>query len=102
MIRRPPRSTLLPYTTLFRSARFAGHSPVGSAVRTTIVHVPSLPAQRQVHAEQLAQPLLEFLIECQSRDLDDQRVLALRRERDQAPAAGLGDLGEELDAARAA
>src|SRR2546429_3797767 len=31
MIRRPPRSTLFPYTTLFRSARSAGHVgvPVG-------------------------------------------------------------------------
>src|SRR5256885_13104526 len=26
MIRRPPRSTLFPYTTLFRSQRFAGRS----------------------------------------------------------------------------
>src|SRR5258708_31368388 len=26
MIRRPPRSTLFPYTTLFRSAVIAGHS----------------------------------------------------------------------------
>src|SRR3989442_8756780 len=25
MIRRPPRSTLFPYTTLFRSAQLAGH-----------------------------------------------------------------------------
>src|SRR5256886_6059579 len=27
MIRRPPRSTLFPYTTLFRSARGRGHRP---------------------------------------------------------------------------
>src|SRR2546422_1383744 len=27
MIRRPPRSTLFPYTTLFRSPSRAGHSP---------------------------------------------------------------------------
>src|SRR2546425_12160378 len=27
MIRRPPRSTLFPYTTLFRSLRAAGRSP---------------------------------------------------------------------------
>src|SRR2546425_11532851 len=27
MIRRPPRSTLFPYTTLFRSLSFAGHLP---------------------------------------------------------------------------
>src|SRR2546430_12417573 len=31
MIRRPPRSTLFPYTTLFRSARLRSHSfPVGT------------------------------------------------------------------------
>src|SRR5258708_11490459 len=28
MIRRPPRSTLFPYTTLFRSRTFSGHSCV--------------------------------------------------------------------------
>src|SRR3712207_7637770 len=28
MIRRPPRSTLFPYTTLFRSSRVAGHGRV--------------------------------------------------------------------------
>src|SRR5258708_15397336 len=32
MIRRPPRSTLFPYTTLFRSARTSGRSrPFGNA-----------------------------------------------------------------------
>src|SRR5258705_1618150 len=33
MIRRPPRSTLFPYTTLFRSAR-AGHPPWPPAPRS--------------------------------------------------------------------
>src|SRR5947208_12876411 len=28
MIPRPPRSTLFPYTTLFRSLKFTGHMPV--------------------------------------------------------------------------
>src|SRR3712207_7253114 len=32
MIRRPPRSTLFPYTTLFRSERF--HRGVGTAARS--------------------------------------------------------------------
>src|SRR2546429_2028152 len=27
MIRRPPRSTLFPYTTLFRSSKICGHTP---------------------------------------------------------------------------
>src|SRR5437016_10422195 len=30
MIRRPPRSTLFPYTTLFRSVRSGAHDQVGS------------------------------------------------------------------------
>src|SRR5258706_9207430 len=32
MIRRPPRSTLFPYTTLFRSAAGEGQSPLGPLV----------------------------------------------------------------------
>src|SRR3712207_7500122 len=41
MIRRPPRSTLFPYTTLFRSARVIA-SPAPSAY--TGAHVADLPA----------------------------------------------------------
>src|SRR3712207_7594199 len=33
MIRRPPRSTLFPYTTLFRSGRRAAHLPAHALVR---------------------------------------------------------------------
>src|SRR3712207_7611997 len=33
MIRRPPRSTLFPYTTLFRSAHHARHRLVGALTR---------------------------------------------------------------------
>src|SRR2546422_8553010 len=33
MIRRPPRSTLFPYTTLFRSCEFAKHDIVAFQVR---------------------------------------------------------------------
>src|SRR5438132_2735397 len=32
MIRRPPRSTLFPYTTLFRSCRVCGHCRAGNQV----------------------------------------------------------------------
>src|SRR5437588_2815264 len=35
MIRRPPRSTLFPYTTLFRSDFLAGGRGTGPAVRST-------------------------------------------------------------------
>src|SRR5260221_5198490 len=41
MIRRPPRSTLFPYTTLFRSRRYKRHS-----AQTTVPRVDEqLPAQ---------------------------------------------------------
>src|ERR1035441_2617707 len=36
MIRRPPRSTLFPYTTLFRSPQFLGHE-LRAVVRATIL-----------------------------------------------------------------
>src|SRR3712207_7906591 len=43
MIRRPPRSTLFPYTTLFRSRAVIGCSP-GSYVRPSISHRVSSPS----------------------------------------------------------
>src|SRR5258708_23442884 len=42
MIRRPPRSTLFPYTTLFRSA---AHLPEIDALRVDVEDVPQLPAR---------------------------------------------------------
>src|SRR2546426_12605732 len=48
MIRRPPRSTLFPYTTLFRTLRLAagpGRNP-GLAVRSAAVRAPSGLATR--------------------------------------------------------
>src|SRR5256885_15644303 len=46
MIRRPPRSTLFPYTTLFRSQR-ALHQPVGVAVGRRVL-ARDVPAGEQV------------------------------------------------------
>src|SRR3712207_8444267 len=44
MIRRPPRSTLFPYTTLFRSGRPRGR---GGPARTRRKHGPLLRARRR-------------------------------------------------------
>src|SRR3712207_7003031 len=44
MVRRPPRSTLFPYTTLFRSRHAAlrrGRHPVHHGVRSRAVRVPT-------------------------------------------------------------
>src|SRR5688572_32752117 len=51
MIRRPPRSTLFPYTTLFRSVRSdrgADRPPLGGPDRA---FAPQFPDRRGAHAE---------------------------------------------------
>src|SRR2546422_5668638 len=53
MIRRPPRSTLFPYTTLFRSRRGAAANPADGSVRTADAErVDALP----LTARQLSHP----------------------------------------------
>src|SRR5256886_7923346 len=47
MIRRPPRSTLFPYTTLFRSDRPAG----GRAHARRVRRDPGAPARAEVHTQ---------------------------------------------------
>src|SRR5690349_22464241 len=48
MIRRPPRSTLFPYTTLFRSARgLQRHSKVGNANATLVKALDLWNARRE-------------------------------------------------------
>src|SRR5260370_31555062 len=44
MIRRPPRSTLFPYTTLFRSHRLAGSVAVGAGSMSEWWLLPALVA----------------------------------------------------------
>src|SRR5438067_9506417 len=46
MIRRPPRSTLFPYTTLFRSILFSWHAIVGAALLVLFL----LPAAFLIHS----------------------------------------------------
>src|SRR5690242_21927808 len=47
MIRRPPRSTLFPYTTLFRSCRRNGFEPVVAARSTQIDFIAELAGDRK-------------------------------------------------------
>src|SRR2546422_1284973 len=58
MIRRPPRSTLFPYTTLFRSLRARSHGEVGGVRRVAQQHdllvMPPLAPQRAEGAPQRA------------------------------------------------
>src|SRR2546427_4718707 len=66
MIRRPPRSTLFPYTTLFRSrdGRVPGPDPFSSADRRRRTHRGLLQAPRHgrapaVSAVETVRPLLQ-------------------------------------------
>src|SRR5690348_17762090 len=60
MIRRPPRSTLFPYTTLFRSLH--GNADVGPIVKLVLIEHVAEDAQRQVlrseeHTSELQSPV---------------------------------------------
>src|SRR5476651_2744188 len=48
MIRRPPRSTLFPYTTLFRSGRLGSSRPMPCPCRP-----PGCPARSEEHTSEL-------------------------------------------------
>src|SRR5690242_21407592 len=52
MIRRPPRSTLFPYTTLFRSAATAATCPCGSD-RTMVNSLPAGTSRSEEHTSEL-------------------------------------------------
>src|SRR5260370_28678756 len=49
MIRRPPRSTLFPYTTLFRSCDRCGAGPFNHSACDSFPSVPRGPAGRNPH-----------------------------------------------------
>src|SRR3712207_7488092 len=63
MIRRPPRSTLFPYTTLFRSqvSRDLGRAQLGLAVLDLSPHLRQLGARGEDHLERRATLVLDVL-----------------------------------------
>src|SRR5258708_14667105 len=93
MIRRPPRSTLFPYTTLFRSCAAPGRAPDHAGV-------PRPPACRRVRSE-------EHTSELQSPDHLVCRLLLEKKKRKgfilrlgaetKPPDNRLEDWGEEVD-----
>src|SRR3712207_7598583 len=60
MIRRPPRSTLFPYTTLFRSLLAVDHDRAAAAVGADLGHVRERDQQRPVDAYEPGRPPLLF------------------------------------------
>src|SRR5260221_1020501 len=53
MIRRPPRSTLFPYTTLFRSRAPVGLRELGDELGTTRALQPQLALRSEEHTSEL-------------------------------------------------
>src|SRR5438132_9228670 len=49
MIRRPPRSTLFPYTTLFRSKRWDRYAEIVSSIRAWLLQLPPELADAIAH-----------------------------------------------------
>src|SRR6185436_21066695 len=61
MIRRPPRSTLFPYTTLFRSSERGGSAPA----RPARVQACSLKARRsEEHTSELRHQIISYAVFC--------------------------------------
>src|SRR5260370_30131346 len=53
MIRRPPRSTLFPYTTLFRSCPFLPRPVRGSVATTSPTWLSPSPSRSEEHTSEL-------------------------------------------------
>src|SRR3712207_9561386 len=82
MIRRPPRSTLFPYTTLFRSVR------VDEGIEG-LVHISELAERHVEIPEQVVQVGDEILVKVIDIDLDRRRIsLSLKQ-------ANEGVIGDE-------
>src|SRR5438552_14677823 len=66
MIRRPPRSTLFPYTTLFRSVIFfplRDQSFIGEA-RGPGIHTPVIPADRKSTRLNSSHQIISYAVFC--------------------------------------
>src|SRR5258707_7375294 len=96
MIRRPPRSTLFPYTTLFRSARHAAHHP---EVRVELQG----PEAQEVGAaavatgiERLANRSEEHTSELQSRQYLVCRLLLEKKNKRRSPHSDTSSIHTQL------
>src|SRR5258708_13663036 len=86
MIRRPPRSTLFPYTTLFRSsttswaaAAVVATVPVGATTGNVVVTVNGLPSNGLLFTQAVARRPEEHTSEFQSPDHLVSRLLLAKK-----------------------
>src|SRR3712207_7373143 len=79
MIRRPPRSTLFPYTTLFRSLQPAGGEQSVGAQRARRHHHAARAQHLALAAEQRTRPLRDDLVAVRARSEEHTSELQSRQ-----------------------
>src|SRR5215210_9098127 len=95
MIRRPPRSTLFPYTTLFRTAVRHERLAVRRSARSPASETNATRVQRPLTATSETVP-----VDCRPRELTEtRRIEPLRRSRTNASGRPLVSPGTRFDAA---
>src|SRR5258708_24510711 len=75
MIRRPPRSTLFPYTTLFRSVQ--ARELVAAAQRHAVLHAAHAHGRSEEHTSELQSPdhlVCRLLLEKKKKQPQNERV----------------------------
>src|SRR5439155_5539862 len=90
MIRRPPRSTLFPYTTLFRSAPGASSAGIGTFLPTaSLFRLAEQRSRSEEHTSELQSRghlVCRLLLEKKKKDNGDHKR---RRERMETPVIAL-------------
>src|SRR2546425_8625691 len=69
MIRRPPRSTLFPYTTLFRSKGFEAYSVAGGMVAWETVYLARRSEEHTSELQSLAYLVCRLLLEKKKKEI---------------------------------
>src|SRR5258708_29427046 len=90
MIRRPPRSTLFPYTTLFRSQSVAGEVHNAGAAAEIVGGQAAAPARSEEHTSELQSPdhlVCRLLLE---------KKKNINRDRTQDDTADIAHLGRDV------
>src|SRR5438874_9475911 len=90
MIRRPPRSTLFPYTTLFRSGR---HSRRSASAKLSLGRCPAAARAAPIISAELSTPTTSARSEEHTSELQSRRDLVCRLllEKKKKTAAGYED-----------
>src|SRR5690348_17460534 len=95
MIRRPPRSTLFPYTTLFRSMSFytmlfVGTTPIGSLIVSGVASAGNVPlafvvADRKSTRLNSSHPSISYAVFCLKKKKQKQKTDQLKTESPATP-----------------